>query len=151
MSVTEVQQKRRKSLAQNFRIFSSATQIGMTATPKETKYTSNISYFGDPIYTYSLKEGIDDGFLAPFKVINVTTDIGDGWRPRKGQCDVNGQVIEDRIYNNSDYDYNIIIQDRIDQVAKRNNRLFKSYQSNVKNNCILCFRRSCRKNAYCFK
>ncbi len=98
--------------------FSSATQIGMTATPKETKYTSNISYFGDPIYTYSLKEGIDDGFLAPFKVINVTTDIGDGWRPRKGQCDVNGQVIEDRIYNNSDYDYNIIIQDRIDQVAK---------------------------------
>ena len=98
--------------------FSSATQIGMTATPKETKYTSNISYFGDPIYTYSLKEGIDDGFLAPFKVINVTTDIGDGWRPRKGQCDINGQIIEDRIYNNSDYDYNIIIQDRIDQVAK---------------------------------
>ncbi|CDE62030.1 type I site-specific restriction-modification system R (Restriction) subunit and related helicases [Fusobacterium sp. CAG:439] len=98
--------------------FSSATQIGMTATPKETKYTSNISYFGDPVYTYSLKEGIDDGFLAPFKVINVTTDIGDGWRPRKGQCDINGQVIEDRIYNNSDYDYNIIIQDRIDQVAK---------------------------------
>ena len=98
--------------------FSSATQIGMTATPKETKYTSNISYFGDPVYTYSLKEGIDDGFLAPFKVINVTTDIGDGWRPHKGQCDINGQVIEDRIYNNSDYDYNIIIQDRIDQVAK---------------------------------
>lgn len=98
--------------------FSSATQIGMTATPKETKYTSNISYFKDPIYTYSLKEGIDDGFLAPFKVINITTDIGDGWRPRKGQCDINGNLIEDRIYNNSDYDYNIIIQDRIDQVAK---------------------------------
>lgn len=98
--------------------FSSATQIGMTATPKETKYTSNISYFKDPIYTYSLKEGIEDGFLAPFKVINITTDIGDGWRPRKGQSDINGNLIEDRIYNNSDYDYNIIIQDRIDQVAK---------------------------------
>lgn len=65
--------------------FASATQIGMTATPKETKYISNIDYFGEPIYTYSLKEGIEDGFLAPFKVINVMTDIGEGWRPRKGQ------------------------------------------------------------------
>lgn len=64
--------------------FASATQIGMTATPKETKYISNIDYFGEPIYTYSLKEGIEDGFLAPFKVINVMTDIGEGWRPRKG-------------------------------------------------------------------
>lgn len=63
--------------------FSSATQIGMTATPKETKYISNLSYFGEPVYTYSLKEGIEDGFLAPFKVINIITDIGDGWRPRK--------------------------------------------------------------------
>lgn len=98
--------------------FSSATQIGMTATPKETKYASNLSYFGEPVYTYSLKEGIDDGFLAPFKVINVTTNIGDGWRPRKGQCDIDGNLIEDRIYNNSDYDYNIVIKDRIDQVAK---------------------------------
>ena len=98
--------------------FSSATQIGMTATPKETKYISNIDYFGDPIYTYSLKEGIDDGFLAPFKVINISTDIGDGWRPRKCQCDINGAIIEDRIYNNNDYDYNIIIQDRTEQVAK---------------------------------
>lgn len=97
--------------------FTSATQIGMTATPKETKYISNISYFGDPIYTYSLKEGIEDGFLAPFKVINITTDIGDGWRPRKGQLDKFGNPIEDRIYNNSDYDYNIIIEDRIQQVA----------------------------------
>ena len=65
--------------------FSSATQIGMTATPKETKYVSNINYFGDPIYMYSLKEGIEDGFLAPFKVINIMTDIGEGWRPRKGR------------------------------------------------------------------
>lgn len=97
--------------------FASATQIGMTATPKETKYISNIDYFGEPIYTYSLKEGIEDGFLAPFKVINVMTDIGEGWRPRKGQCDIYGNEIEDRIYTNSDYDYNIIIEDRIQQVA----------------------------------
>lgn len=98
--------------------FSSATQIGMTATPKETKYVSNIDYFGEPVYVYSLKDGIEDGFLAPFKVINITTDIGDGWRPRKGQLDVYGHEIPDRIYNNRDYDYNIIIEDRIVQVAK---------------------------------
>ena len=97
--------------------FSSATQIGMTATPKETTYTSNIDYFGKPIYTYSLKNGIEDGFLAPFKVISITTDISDGWRPLKGQRDYYGNEIEDRIYNNTDYDYNIIIQDRINQVA----------------------------------
>ena len=97
--------------------FSFATQIGMTATPKETKYVSNTHYFGEPVYTYSLREGIEDGFLAPFKVINVTTDIGDGWRPRKGQVDINGNLIEDRIYNNSDYDYNIIIEDRIQKIA----------------------------------
>ena len=98
--------------------FSSATQIGMTATPKETKYVSNIDYFGEPVYVYSLKDGIEDGFLAPFKVINITTDIGDGWRPRKGQLDIYGHEIPDRIYNNRDYDYNIIIEDRIVQVAK---------------------------------
>lgn len=98
--------------------FSSATQIGMTATPKETKYVSNIDYFGEPVYVYSLKDGIEDGFLAPFKVINITTDIGDGWRPRKGQLDIYGREIPDRIYNNRDYDYNIIIEDRIVQVAK---------------------------------
>ena len=97
--------------------FKSATQIGMTATPKETKYVSNISYFGEPVYTYSLREGIEDGFLAPFKVINIKTDIGDGWRPYKGQTDIYGKEIEDRIYTNSDYDYSIIIEDRIYQVA----------------------------------
>lgn len=97
--------------------FSSATQIGMTATPKETKYISNIDYFGDPIYMYSLREGIEDGFLAPFRVININTDISDGWRPFKGQRDVYGNVIEDRIYNNNDYDYNIVIEDRLNQVA----------------------------------
>ena len=105
--------------------FKSATQIGMTATPKETKYISNLSYFGEPVYTYSLKEGIEDGFLAPFKVINVMTDIGEGWRPKRGQRDINGVEIEDRIYTNSDYDYNIIIEDRIYQVASEITRYLK--------------------------
>ena len=98
--------------------FSGATQIGMTATPKETKYISNIDYFGEPIYTYSLKEGIDDGFLAPFKVINIKTNIGEGWRPYKGQVDKNGFLIEDRIYTNSDFDYNIVLESRTEEVAR---------------------------------
>lgn len=106
--------------------FSSATQIGMTATPKETKKISNIYYFGEPIYTYSLKQGIDDGFLAPFKVINITTDISDGWRPYRGQRDVYGKIIEDRIYNNRDYDYNLILEDRIQQVAEEITKYLKS-------------------------
>ncbi len=106
--------------------FSSATQIGMTATPKETKYISNIDYFGEPVYTYSLKEGIDDGFLAPFRVINIKTNIGDGWRPYKGQTDKFGQALEDRIYTNNDYDYNIIIEDRTYEVAKEITDYLKS-------------------------
>ena len=106
--------------------FSDAIQIGMTATPKETKYISNLSYFGEPVYTYSLKEGIDDGFLAPFKVINITTNIGEGWRPQKGQLDIYGNEIPDRIYTNSDYDYSIIIKDRIREVAQEITRYLKS-------------------------
>ena len=98
--------------------FDSATQIGMTATPKETKYISNIDYFGKPVYSYSLKQGIEDGFLAPFKVISINTNISDGWRPTRGQRDYYGNEIEDRIYNNKDYDYNIVILDRINAVAK---------------------------------
>lgn len=105
--------------------FSSATQIGMTATPKETKYISNIDYFGEPVYSYSLKQGIEDGFLAPFKVINVHTSIDDCWRPRKDQKDIYGNKIEDREYNLSDYDYNIIIQDRIDEVAQEITKFLK--------------------------
>lgn len=97
--------------------FDGAIQLGMTATPKETKYQSSITYFDEPIYTYSLKEGIEDGYLAPFKVVNITTNIGDEWRPTKGQKDINGNLIEDRIYNNTDYDYNIVIEDRIREVA----------------------------------
>ena len=106
--------------------FSSATQIGMTATPKETKYISNIDYFGEPVYTYSLREGIEDGFLAPFRVINITTDISDGWRPYKGQLDKFGNEIEDRIYSNSDFDYNIILEDRTYEVAREITEYLKS-------------------------
>lgn len=106
--------------------FSSATQIGMTATPKESEKVSNIDYFGDPVYIYSLKQGIEDGFLAPFKVINITTNIGDGWRPYHGQTDIYGNLIEDRIYNNRDYDYNIILKDRIDEVAREITEYLKS-------------------------
>ena len=98
--------------------FKDATQIGMTATPKETKYVSNINYFGEPLYTYSLNDGINDGFLAPFKVINITMDISDGWRPRAGQLDYYGNEIEDRIYNNRDYDYNLVLEDRTRMVAE---------------------------------
>lgn len=106
--------------------FSSATQIGMTATPKETKYISNIDYFGEPVYTYSLREGIEDGFLAPFRVINITTDISDGWRPYKGQLDKFGNEIEDRIYTNSDFDYNIILEDHTYEVAREITEYLKS-------------------------
>lgn len=106
--------------------FSSATQIGMTATPKESEKVSNIDYFGEPVYIYSLKQGIEDGFLAPFKVINITTNIGDGWRPYHGQTDIYGNVIEDHIYNNRDYDYNIILQDRINEVAREITEYLKS-------------------------
>lgn len=99
--------------------FSAATQIGMTATPKESEKVSNIDYFGNPVYTYSLKQGIEDGFLAPFKVINVTLNISDGWRPYKGQTDLFGNEIPDRIYNNRDFDYpnGVILEDRINEVA----------------------------------
>ncbi|MDO5450772.1 MAG: DEAD/DEAH box helicase family protein [Akkermansia sp.] len=97
--------------------FSPATQIGMTATPKETSYVSNIDYFGEPVYTYSLNQGIEDGFLAPFRVVSPFLNISDGWRPTKGQRDKFGEVIEDRIYSNSDYDYHIILEDRTREVA----------------------------------
>lgn len=99
--------------------FDKAVQIGMTATPKETAYVSSTDYFGEPVYTYSLKQGIEDGFLAPFRVINVHTNIGDGWRPAKGQLDAFGNPVEDRIYNNLDYDKNIVIEDRTREVAKQ--------------------------------
>ncbi len=99
--------------------FSPAIQIGMTATPKENKYVSNIDYFGKPVYSYSLNQGINDGFLAPFRVFEPRMNISDGWRPDKGQRDIYRNLIEDRVYNTLDYDYNIIIQDRTRAVAER--------------------------------
>jgi type I restriction enzyme R subunit len=100
--------------------FSGATHIGMTATPKETKEVSSSDYFGDPIYSYSLKQGIDDGFLAPYKVVRVGLDKDlEGWRPPAGKVDIYGNEIEDREYNSKDYDRNLIIDDRTKTVAKR--------------------------------
>jgi type I restriction enzyme R subunit len=100
--------------------FSSATQIGLTATPKETKEISNIEYFGEPIYTYSLKQGIEDGFLAPYKVIRIgfNTDL-EGWRPQDGKTDKDGNEVEDRLYNTKDFDKNLVIDERTKLVARK--------------------------------
>lgn len=99
--------------------FNSATQVGLTATPKETDEVSNIDYFGEPTYTYSLKEGIEDGFLAPYKVVRVDLDIdAQGWRPEKDQTDDNGELIDDRIYNIKDFDRTIVIKNRTELVAQ---------------------------------
>ncbi|MCG9745760.1 DEAD/DEAH box helicase family protein [Shewanella sp. Isolate8] len=99
--------------------FKSAAQVGLTATPKETEEVSNSDYFGDPVYTYSLKEGIEDGFLAPYKVVRVDIDVDlQGWRPTKGQIDNNGEVIEDRIYNQKDFDRTMVIDERTQLVAE---------------------------------
>lgn len=99
--------------------FSGATHIGLTATPKETTEVSNIHYFGEPIYTYSLKQGIDDGYLAPYKVIRVDLDRDlQGWRPSDGQTDIHGEVIEDRIYNQRDFDRHLILTQRTELVAR---------------------------------
>ncbi|WP_175889686.1 EcoAI/FtnUII family type I restriction enzme subunit R [Burkholderia cepacia] len=100
--------------------FSSATQIGLTATPKETKEVSNIDYFGAPIYTYSLRQGIDDGFLAPYKVVRIDLDKDlAGWRPSKGMVDKYGNEIEDRIYNQRDFDKTLVLEKRTELVAKK--------------------------------
>lgn len=114
--------------------FSSATQIGLTATPKETESVSNIDYFGKPVYTYSLKQGIEDGFLAPYKVISVELDIDrDGYMPAPDEVDLDGNPIEQRLYTQKDFDRTIIVQDRRELVARRiteymktNNRFSKA-------------------------
>jgi len=100
--------------------FSSATQIGLTATPKETRTISNSEYFGDPIYTYSLKQGIQDGFLAPYKVLRVGLNVDlEGWRPEKGKVDKEGVLVEDRHYNSNDFDRSLVIDERTKMVAKK--------------------------------
>jgi type I restriction enzyme R subunit len=106
--------------------FSSATQIGLTATPKETKDVSNIDYFGEPIYTYSLRQGIDDGFLAPYKVVRIDLDKDlTGWRPDKGMLDKYGNEIEDRIYNQRDFDKTLVLEKRTRLVAKKISEFLK--------------------------
>ncbi len=108
--------------------FDKATHLGLTATPKETTEVSNIDYFGEPIYTYSLKEGIDDGFLAPYKVVKVTLDIdAEGWRPPKGYLDKDGDPVEDRIYNRTDFDKNIVVEERRKMVAQKITEFLKGY------------------------
>ena len=107
--------------------FSSATQIGMTATPKETETVSNIDYFGEPLYTYSLRQGISDGFLAPFKVVRIGLDKDlDGWRPEQGQTDKYGEVIADREYNTLDYDRSLILEKRTELVAAKVTEFLKA-------------------------
>ena len=100
--------------------FNSATQIGLTATPKETETVSNIEYFGEPVFTYSLRQGIDDGFLAPYKVVRIDLDKDLlGWRPEKGRLDKNGRLIEDRVYNQRDFDRELVLGKRTELVAKK--------------------------------
>ena len=108
--------------------FSGATQVGLTATPKETNETSNSEYFGDPVYTYSLKQGIDDGFLAPYRVIRVGLNVdAEGWRPNRGKKDKSGNEIEDRVYNKKDFDRKLVIEERTDIIAQKITEFLKGY------------------------
>lgn len=108
--------------------FNKATHIGLTATPRETKETSNTEYFGDPIYTYSLKQGIDDGFLAPYRVVRVGLNVDfEGWRPQQGKTDKHGNTVEDRVYNRKDYDRNLVIEERTELVAKKVTEFLKGF------------------------
>lgn len=119
--------------------FSSATQIGLTATPKETEYVSNIHYFGKPVYTYSLKEGIRDGFLAPYKVVKVHLDVDvEGYRPTPGETDKYGQEIEDRIYNQKDYDRNLVIDERTKRVAHKVSEFLKETGDRFQKTIVFC-------------
>ncbi|HGA0493040.1 TPA: EcoAI/FtnUII family type I restriction enzme subunit R [Streptococcus agalactiae] len=119
--------------------FASATQIGMTATPKETKEVSNIDYFGEPIYTYSLKQGIEDGFLAPYRVMRVNLNIDvDGYRPENGKTDAAGKLIEDRYYGRKDFDKTIVIDDRTQKVAKFVSDYMKQNNARFDKTIVFC-------------
>ena len=119
--------------------FSSATQIGLTATPKETSYVSNIHYFGDPVYTYSLKQGIRDGFLAPYKVVKVHVDVDvHGYRPQFGETDRHGYIIDDRIYNQKDFDRHLVIDDRPQTVARRITEYLKETNDPFQKTIVFC-------------
>jgi type I restriction enzyme R subunit len=119
--------------------FSTATQIGLTATPKETEYESNIAYFGEPVYSYTLKEGIRDGFLAPYKVIKVHIDRDvQGYRPEKGQLDRDGEAVEDRIYNVKDFDRTIVLDDRTKVVARKVTEFLKQSGDRFQKTIVFC-------------
>jgi len=119
--------------------FSSATQIGLTATPRETKYVSNIAYFGDPVFSYSLKQGIRDGFLAPYKVVKVHIDRDvEGYRPEKGTLDREGEEVEDRIYNTKDFDRTLVLDDRTRLVAKKVTEFLKESGDRFQKTIIFC-------------
>lgn len=119
--------------------FSTATQIGLTATPKETKYISNIEYFGNPVFSYSLKQGIHDGFLAPYKVIKIHIDKDvEGYRPEKGTVDRDGEEVEDRIYNNKDFDRTIVIDERTNLVARKVTEFLKESGDRFQKTIIFC-------------
>ena len=119
--------------------FSSATQIGLTATPKETRYVSNIHYFGEPIYSYSLKQGIHDGFLAPYKVIKVHIDRDvEGYRPEKGQLDRDGEEVEDRIYNRQDFDRTLVLDGRTKLVARKVTEFLKESGDRFQKTILFC-------------
>jgi type I restriction enzyme R subunit len=119
--------------------FSAATQIGMTATPKETRYVSNIEYFGTPIYSYSLKQGIRDGFLAPYKVVKVHIDRDvQGYRPEKGQLDREGEEVEDRIYNTKDFDRTLVLDERTRLVAKKITEFLKAGGDRMQKTIVFC-------------
>ena len=119
--------------------FSAATQIGLTATPKETEYVSNIHYFGKPVYTYSLKQGIRDGFLAPYKVVKVHLDVDvEGYRPAQGETDKYGYEIEDRIYNQKDFDRNLVIDERTKRVARKVTEFLKESGDRFQKTIVFC-------------
>ncbi|MCP3386212.1 DEAD/DEAH box helicase family protein [Bradyrhizobium sp. CCGUVB4N] len=119
--------------------FSGATQIGLTATPKETEYVSNTDYFGEPVYTYSLKQGISDGFLAPYKVIKVHVDRDvEGYRPELGKLDRDGNEVEDRIYNAKDFDRNIVLDDRTVLIAKKITEFLKESGDRFQKTIVFC-------------
>ena len=119
--------------------FSSATQIGLTATPKETKYVSNIAYFGEPVFSYSLKQGIRDGFLAPYKVVRVHIDRDvEGYRPEKGQLDRDGEEVEDRVYNVKDFDRTLVIDGRTTLVARKVTAFLKESGDRFQKAIIFC-------------
>ena len=119
--------------------FSAATQVGLTATPKETEYASNSAYFGEPVYTYSLKQGIRDGFLAPYKVIKVHLDRDiEGYRPEQGATDRDGEEIEDRIYNTKDFDRVLVLDERTKLVARRVTEFLKESGDRFQKTIIFC-------------